>query len=46
MSILNYKFQDLKQGILINVNIINTDLDNFHDSFLCQGHEDDEELKN
>ncbi|KAB2065585.1 hypothetical protein ES319_A09G099100v1 [Gossypium barbadense] len=45
MSVPSYKFQDLKQGIQISVNTINTDLGNLHDSFLHQGHEDkDEEL--
>ncbi|KAK8601733.1 hypothetical protein V6N13_058586 [Hibiscus sabdariffa] len=43
MSIPNYKSQDSKQGILINVNTINTDPDHLHDSFLHRGHEDDEE---
>ncbi|KAL4282952.1 hypothetical protein GQ457_16G008460 [Hibiscus cannabinus] len=40
MSIPNYKFQDTKQGIQINVNTINTDLDHLRDSFLHQGHEE------
>ncbi|KAK8695647.1 hypothetical protein V6N13_000798 [Hibiscus sabdariffa] len=43
MSIPNYKFQDTKQGIQINVNTINTDLDHLRDSFLHQGHEEEEE---
>lgn len=47
MSEPNYKFPDTKQGIKISGNTINSDLDNLHDSFLHQGHEDkdeDEEL--
>ncbi|KAK8598675.1 hypothetical protein V6N13_094638 [Hibiscus sabdariffa] len=44
MSIPNYKFQDTKQGIQINVNTINTDLDHLRDPFLHQGHEEEEEF--
>ncbi|XVF05216.1 hypothetical protein REPUB_Repub05bG0152900 [Reevesia pubescens] len=43
MSIPNYKFQGTKHGIQISVNTINsTDLDHLHDSFLHQGHQNEE----